>query len=70
MKADTVEKKVEHLSGIARSLQKTGIESCGDKYFANVKDLFIVPLLKGNALFVWLFVSAVLCQYFHSSSTI
>ncbi|VDK84101.1 unnamed protein product [Onchocerca ochengi] len=46
MKADTIEKKVEHLSEIARSLRSTGVASCGDKYFANVKDLFIVPLLK------------------------
>ncbi|OZC05077.1 hypothetical protein X798_07944 [Onchocerca flexuosa] len=46
IKADTIEKKVEHLSEIARSLRSTGVTSCGDKYFANVKDLFIVPLLK------------------------
>uniref|UniRef100_A0AAF5RVH9 Leucine-rich PPR motif-containing protein, mitochondrial n=1 Tax=Wuchereria bancrofti TaxID=6293 RepID=A0AAF5RVH9_WUCBA len=51
MKTDIVEKKVEHLLEIARSLQSTGIASCGDKYFANVKDLFILPLLKDmNAL--------------------
>ncbi|KAK6108420.1 hypothetical protein QQG55_32025 [Brugia pahangi] len=51
MKTDIVEKKVEHLLEIARSLQKTGIASCGEKYFANVKDLFILPLLKDlNAL--------------------
>uniref|UniRef100_A0A158Q792 Leucine-rich PPR motif-containing protein, mitochondrial n=1 Tax=Elaeophora elaphi TaxID=1147741 RepID=A0A158Q792_9BILA len=51
MEADTVEKKVEHLLDIVRSLRSTGIASCGDRYFANVKDLFIVPLLKDrNAL--------------------
>ncbi|CAG9535781.1 unnamed protein product [Cercopithifilaria johnstoni] len=46
MKADTREKKIEHLLEIARSLQRTGIASCGNKYFANMKKLFIVPLLK------------------------
>uniref|UniRef100_A0A915PYG6 Uncharacterized protein n=1 Tax=Setaria digitata TaxID=48799 RepID=A0A915PYG6_9BILA len=46
MKADTIEKKVEHFAEIVRSLQLTGVASCGDKYFANVKDLFVIPLLK------------------------
>uniref|UniRef100_A0A1I7VXB0 RAP domain-containing protein n=1 Tax=Loa loa TaxID=7209 RepID=A0A1I7VXB0_LOALO len=46
MKAETTDKKVEHLSEIARSLRITGIASCGDRHFVNVKDLFIVPLLR------------------------
>ncbi|KAM3717118.1 Leucine-rich PPR motif-containing protein [Dirofilaria immitis] len=46
LKAETVEKKVEHLSEIARTLRSTGIASCGDRYFGNVKDLLIIPLLK------------------------
>lgn len=52
MKADTRVNKVEHLLEIARSLEGTGIASCGNKYFANVEKLFIVPLLKGNASFI------------------
>lgn len=57
MKVDTREKKIDHLLEIARSLQNAGIASCGSKYFANVKELFVIPLLKGN----WIVASSVIC---------